>query len=484
MVRPEERPMADREPLRAVDSAWLRMDRPGTTADIVALLAFARRLPLEEILRVVETRLLSVERFRQRIAGAETLEGPAWEPDPEFAISRHVAHVALPGAGPEELRALVGAVATEPLDASRPLWRMVLADLPGAGSALVVKLHHCLGDGYALVAVLLSLADEPPADAPPPRAGSSFRDVSLRHGLGQALGLGVGLGLENVARAVALGRDAVDVGRSLVRMALLPRDPPTVLARTPTGVRRAAWTPAFPLPRLRAAAHARGATVNDLVVAAIAGAVRGSLAAVGEPVDRLEVRALVPVNLRAGRPDPSRPEALGNQFGLVYLDLPVHLGAAADRLAEVRARVAVLKRSPDAVASYGVLAALGLLPPSLHRLGADFFARKASLVLTNVPGPRRALHLAGRRLGQMMFWVPHPSTLGLGVSILSYAGEVRVGVRADEAVVLDPADLAGRLEPELAALGMAAAPAAVRRPKRRGHRAHAHAHEHAHAHAP
>jgi diacylglycerol O-acyltransferase len=455
--------MATREPLRPVDTAWLRMDRPGTTADIVALFSFARRVPFEAILSVLQARLVPMVRFRQRIAAADALEGPVWEEDPEFALSRHVSHVVLPDGEPGSLRALVGAIATEPLDEGRPLWRMVLADVGGGGSALLVKLHHCLGDGFALVSVLFSLTDErTPAEAAAPRA-RSFRDVSLRQGIGPALGLG----LDSLNHALRLGGEAIDVARSLVRMATLPRDPPTVLSREPLGIRRAAWTSAVPLARLKTAAHARGATVNDMLVAAISGALRGALAAADQPVDR-DVRAMVPVNLRAGRPDPSRPDDLGNRFGLVYLDLPIHLASPAERLAEVQARVAVLKRSTDAVAAYGVLGAFGLLPPALHRLGTEFFARKASLVLTNVPGPRRALHLAGHRLGEMVFWVPHPATLGLGVSILSYAGGVRVGIRADRAIVLDPADLAGRVEAEMALLDPTEerAPAPARRRRR------------------
>jgi diacylglycerol O-acyltransferase len=123
----------------------------------------------------------------------------------------------------------------------------------------------------------------------------------------------------------------------------------------------------------------------------------------------------------------------------------------------VHQRTTVLKGRPDAIAAFGVLAALGRLP-ALAPWATTFFARKASVVITNVPGPRHRLHLAGHRIEHALFWVPHPATLGVGISVLTYAGEVRIGVRADEAVMPDPADLVARFEHELVAFESAAVP--------------------------
>jgi diacylglycerol O-acyltransferase len=219
-------------------------------------------------------------------------------------------------------------------------------------------------------------------------------------------------------------------------MALLPPDPRTCLSRTLSGTRRVAFSRPLPLADLRDRARRLGATVNELLIAAVAGALREVLVAAGDaPAD---VRALVPVNLRDRLPDAGTP--LGNRFGLVFLQLPVGAADAAERLALVRARTAELKRSADAVVTWAVLAAVGHLP-ALEQLVIEFFARKASLVVTNVPGPRAPLHLAGREIGQIMFNVPHPGTLGLGVSVLSYAGGVTIGARADAAPMPDPGAL-------------------------------------------
>jgi diacylglycerol O-acyltransferase len=234
-------------------------------------------------------------------------------------------------------------------------------------------------------------------------------------------------------------------------MALLPPARPTVLGRPLTGERRAAWSRALPLATLREIARAHGATVNDVLAAALSGALRGHLAARGEDVDRFDVRALVPVNLRSQLPA-ALDGALGNLFGLVFLELPVHAGRARDRLALVSARMAELKRSPDAIVSYAVLELIGHLPGPLEWLVTEFFSRKASLVVTNVPGPRTPLHLAGHLIRRIAFCVPHPAALGLGVSMMSYAGEVRVGARADVGVMPDPHDLVDRIGSEVAAL--------------------------------
>jgi diacylglycerol O-acyltransferase len=429
------------ELMRRVDAAWLHMDRPRNTADIVALLGFARQVPYARIRALIEERLLSNLRFRQRIR--EGRLGPAWEVDPGFKLDRHLEQV--PGGRTEALPEVLGEVATAPLDPAHPPWRIEIVGGRGdEGTALVVKLHHCMGDGHALVGLLCGLADEVPAEAPAPRA---FRGLAFaREGWGALARAAL-----DPRAAVRLARDAGAFAASLARMVLRRRDQETILSRPHTGVRRVAWTDGIPLDVLRQAARRAGATVNELVLAALAGALRNVLAGAGEDVDALEPRALVPVNTRSG---PAGP-ALGNAFGLVFLELPVRLPTAPARLAAIRERFAALRRSPDALVTLSLLGAFGLMPSPIEQLGLSFFARRASLVVTNVAGPREPLHLAGERLDRLMFWVPHPATLNVGVSVLSYAGEVRLGVRADTAALPDPGLLAHAFEVELGAFGVA-----------------------------
>ena len=166
-----------------------------------------------------------------------------------------------------------------------------------------------------------------------------------------------------------------------------------------------------------------GATANDALVAA--GALRRYLESRGEPTSGLAIRASVPVNLRP--PDQShRP---GNSFGLVLLSLPVGIVDPVRRLRAIREEMDGIKRSPEALVAFSVLSVLGVAPVEVEPLGLRFFGGQTTAVLTNVPGPGEPLHLAGSKLGRMMFWVPQSGHLGLGISILSYAGRVRARVK-------------------------------------------------------
>jgi diacylglycerol O-acyltransferase len=317
------------------------------------------------------------------------------------------------GQGLDALRPLVDEVVQKPLDPRHPLWRIHLVELDGQG-ALIAKVHHCIGDGFALLGLLRRLADEatPHAEASP----------------------------KLPERALNLWRFA----QAVLDVMTLGADSTTVLKHPLRGERHVAWSRAFSLNRVRAEAHRRDVKINDLLIAVLTGALREQLRASGARVNEIDVRALVPVNLRSPGDD-----TLGNRFGLVFLPLPVRERSTMKRLQIVAETMRALKHWPDAMAVYAVLQTLGWLPGATVRAVTQFFARKASLVITNLPGPEEALSLAGHRIAHVLFWVPHPARLGLGVSILSYAGEVRIGVRADTAVMRNPADLIRRFERDL-----------------------------------
>ncbi len=430
------------ERMRRVDAAWLHMDRPENPADIVSMFTFDEAIDPARVHQIVSERLLTHHpRFRQRIAEASLGAAPLWEWHEGFDVARHFFRRELPLGDREALARLLGEISSKPLDPTLPLWRVTVANA-GRRSAVITKLHHCMGDGFALVSLFLALSDEGAAEPPLPRRQHTFRDLRTLRAPAALLAA-----LRDPARALAVAREAVDVGRSLTRMTLLPNGASAVLARRLSGVRRIAWTRPIKLERLQAAAHATGATVNELLMAALSGALRDVLAAAGEPVDGITLRALVPVNMRDDRSAAVR--ALGNHFGLVFLDMPVGLTSPAARLQAVRENAATVRGSPDTLVAFAVLGALGLMPRALEKLGADFFSRKASLVVTNVAGPQQPLHFLGHAVDRMLFWVPHPGKLGLGVSLMSYAGSVTIGVRADVAVLPDPAALARGVEEQI-----------------------------------
>ncbi len=432
------------QPMTGGDAAWYRMDRTRNEGDVLALLSFAGAVDFARLREVVERRLLRVERFCDRPvprwAGL-----PAWEHDPGFALSRHLSRVQLAAGG---LRDFLGEVTSSRLDGAHPLWRLWLVEEAGGETALVAKVHHCLGDGFALIALLLALADEQVRDAAPaPRVAPPERHPRS--------------GAFPGAEAMAAIRDAAEFGAALARLTALPYDPADVSAPRLSGVRRVAWSGAVSLDAVHAAAHAAGATVNDLIVAAVAGALRSWLLAAARPVTRT-ARAFVPVNFRDGRPDLSVDPTLGNRFGLLAVPLPVHLAAPRARLEALRREITWLREQPDALVARDLMALFGWAPDLVHHALTTFFARKTSLVLTNLAGPATRLHVAGQALSRLVFWVPHPCNLGLGVSVISYAGELRLGVRSDVAILSDPADLVARIGDELTLLGVGAGEAAAR----------------------
>jgi diacylglycerol O-acyltransferase len=239
-------------------------------------------------------------------------------------------------------------------------------------------------------------------------------------------------------------QEARDVVTALGHLLLMPFDPPTCLRGALTGERRVAWSRAIPLERVKAIAHARVGTVNDVLMGALTGALRRYM--IERDPCALRVRAIVPVNLR---PESGYDESHGNWFGLVFPELPLDVADADGRLSAVESEMQRIKGSQEAVVALGILAALGRSPTVIDHVVQEIFARKATLVVTNVPGPRRKLQIAGRTIEDMWFWVPHPCGLAVGASIMSYAGNLRVGIRTDAGVVKDPETIARYFEEEL-----------------------------------
>lgn len=407
---------AKTERLSFADTAWLRMDSPTNPMIITALATYDEPLPLDEVESFIQTKLLPVTRFRQRLA----LHPARWEIDADLDWTGQLHHVALPEPGDDrELERLVSDVMSRPLDPRRPLWEIHLVDGYGKGSALVVRVHHALADGIALVRLLGVLTGD---------GSPSVRPIAH----------------EDRNALVRGGRAVVAAGR----LVALPGDPKTSLKGRLGTIKRAAFTRAIPLVDLKAIAHARGAKLNDVFATIVAGGLRRRLAARGEIREGLEVRAVVPVNLR---PD-AGPFTLGNRFGLVFLALPLWIDSPEDRLREIVRRTHALKDSEEAVVTFAILEAMAVAGETIDNLIVDIFQTKATLVMTSVPGPLHPVTFAGGRVRSFVFWAPQAGRLGLGVSILSYAGEVRIGVASDARALPEPGEIARGIEAELAAL--------------------------------
>lgn len=428
-----------RQPLTAADGAWWRMDHPTNPMTITGVFTFAAPLPFEALRALLEARLLAYGRFRQRVVDAGGATTPAWEDDPDFSLDRHFTRATLPAGDDQHvaLQQLVSELMSETLPADRPPWLFTYVEGYHGSGALVARVHHCIGDGISLVQVLLNLADEPPA-APPVAVGARERrgtGVALddappdepRNALLRAI-------VGPPARLLSAARIGGGFASVLGRLLDLRADPDTPLRGQLGRSKRAAWSHPIPLAEVKRIAQAAGGTLNDVLLSAVSGALRGYLEQHGRRAAGLTLRAVVPVNLRAA----DDLASLGNKFGMVFLPLPVGLAHPIERLRATKRHMDRIKRSPEAVVVFGLLQAFGKTTAAALVTAVNLLGRRASAVMTNVPGPRERIRFCGVDVDSMMFWVPQSGRLGLGVSILSYAGEVRIGIASDGGLVPDP----------------------------------------------
>ena len=435
------------ERMSRVDHAWLRMDSDANLMMIVGFWLLEPKLTLAELTDRIQTALLAYPRFRQKVV--EDDAGASWVEDEHFDIGHHVTREALRarhGEAPlDALKRRVAELATQPLDPSRPLWQFhLIEDLDGTQSAMICRIHHCIGDGIALISVTLSIADggKPPPQRKPREPRESEHDWIADTLVKPFVDFTVkGLHMLGSADAAQIG---LQVMQDAAALALMADDSPTRLKGTATPGKRVAWGEPLPLDDVKAVSKAYGVSINDVLLAAVAGAIGRYLESKGDDTSGQEIRAMVPVNLRPIE----EAYQLGNRFGLVPLVLPIGIAHPAERLYAVHARMNALKGSYQPLLAFGVLALSGLMVKPMQDLITGVFAKKATAVMTNVPGPREPLHFCGRTVNQVMFWVPQSGDIGMGVSILSYAGGVQFGLITDAKMCPDPEAIVARFAPE------------------------------------
>jgi diacylglycerol O-acyltransferase len=419
------------------DAAWLRMDSPTNLMVINSLLFFETtpdwdRLRANHVERIVER----FPRFRQIAHPGGALNGAHWEDDPQFDPDDHFHRLALPApADLETLKALVGDLVTAPLDHGRPLWEVHLIEGVGDGAVLLTRVHHAVADGIALARVMLSATDG--GDPGPGVGGDGHRTSAfgaLLHG-----------GISAVAHPRrAATRGLADAG-TLTKLLWPGGEDSRVLKGDGHVGHHVAWSTPVELWRVKHTADAYRVTVNDVLMAALAGALRARILAAGAEPERLH--ALVPLNLRPL--DEPVSADLGNHFGLVLADLPVDMGDPVDRLWEVNRRMDAIKRSDEGAISYGILDLMGRAPTEVETRLLEYFTSKASMVVTNVRGPQRTISLAGTPVAGTLVWAPCSGDMRMTVSIFSYAGKVTVGFLTDAGIMPDPQPLADTFRREL-----------------------------------
>jgi diacylglycerol O-acyltransferase len=352
-----------------------------------------------------------------------------------------------------------------PLDPRHPLWQFHLVEDYDGGSAIIARIHHCIGDGIALISVMLSITD---GGIDPPQAHKKHHDDDaadhdwladavlkpLSDLASKAIAM-YGGGLVKAADMLAgpqqpllgskdMARTGLKVVNDVAALALMPDDSPTLLKGKPKGRKVVAWSEPMSLEHVKTIGKGLGCTVNDVLLSCVAGAIGDYLLAQGQDPAGKEIRAMVPVNLRPLE----KAWQLGNRFGLAPLVLPIGVANPVERVYAVRQRMSDMKGSYQPLLAFAVLSVSGLFIKPLQDAILGLFAKKATAVMTNVPGPVVPLKFCGSTLHQNMFWVPSSGDIGVGVSILSYGGGVQFGLITDEGLCPEPQRIVDSFEPE------------------------------------
>jgi len=477
------RPMSAQDaprPMSAQDALWLTMDRPNNLMVIDGVLLLDSEPDWDALVTATIERV--IDRFpvfgcRARLGDS----GWVWQPDPQFHLDRHLRRVHLPEpAGMPELELYVAEQRSRPLDRDRPLWDLSLVehvtlDDGRAGAALICRFHHAIADGVRLTQVMLSLCDTTDAHVtamvarsrPPmgPRgiasavAGATAEAIAdaaravarsaatltrdTRHALESTWEIG-GEVLRSPGRLVdafeAIGLDNrwANTTASVAKLALRGTTVRTVWTGTPGPHKSVAWSPRLALDDVKAIGRHHDATVNDVLLTAVAGGLRRYLHARGiDDVD--EIEWMVPVNLVPIAEN--LPEDLGNFFALVMAVLPLDPGDPIERLRRTRARMDRIKRSEEPIITFGMQRGISAAPRPVSTALTDFFANKAVGVLTNVPGPRAPLTFAGAEVHQVIGFAPSSGNQPMTCTVFSYAGTVTIGFATDTSLVPDPREL-------------------------------------------
>ena len=451
--------------LTGLDSSFLHLEDATSHMHVASVMVFeGPPPPYDELLAAFERRLPLVPRYRQRLAFVPLGQGrPKWVDDPHLNLRYHVRSTALPSPGSEhQLKDLAGRVFSQQLDRDKPLWEVWLVEgLADDRFAVLSKTHHALVDGISGVDIVSVLFDTSPEPAAPPDPGDRWLPRPLPSAaqlLGEALveRATVPGEITRTVRAIVRGprrilEGARDAAVGLGAMAWAGLNPaPASPYNKPIGPhRRFTWVRAD-LNDVKAIKDALGGTVNDVVLATVAGGLGKHLRRRGQNTDGLELKAMVPVSVRQ---DVERG-ALGNRVAAMMAPLPVWCQEPVARLDIVSEQLKDLKSGSQAVGAQVLTDLSGFAPPTIMGQASRLMSRQRffNLVVTNVPGPQFPLYLLGRRMLDPFPMVPLASGQGVGVALLSYNGRINFGLVGDFDLLWDLDDLALDMEDALAEL--------------------------------
>ena len=401
------------------DHAWHRMDTDKNLMVINSILLFEGPVDMERLVSTIALRLPNYPRFTQKVVSNGGR--PHWVEDDQFNIEAHIKLEKMEQeVSREELQGHLTRLAHQPLQEGRPMWHMTVLDRVNGGHAIVFRVHHCITDGLGLVHVLNHLTDDNGLHGRTPSpVGHPHKAAVVQNA---------------VCSAVARGISNLKIAFHISRLSMLWPDAKTSLKNHMHGEKQLVWLPPLEMERVRAMSKRMGVTLNDVWVSAVSGALRKYLEERGEKVDGRALRAAVTFNLR----EKANAFQLGNEFGLVAVDLPTNVDNAVTRLRESSARMTAIKRSHQPRATMAFLSIAGYLPTALQHFALNLFTSRGSVVLTNIEGPGGRRYLAGSRMTDLICWVPQAGKLGVGLAFISYAGQIQLALFVDKDQVPNP----------------------------------------------
>jgi diacylglycerol O-acyltransferase / wax synthase len=478
------------------DLTWLLMDEPHNLMHVNGLIGFDELPDIEIVTDLVMERMVRKYRVLSQVA-VQRNGVWMWEDDHDFDIGRHIRRVELDDLGSEAVGGYVSAQFSVPFDRSRPLWEIqILAGPDGdrAGGYVYSRFHHGLGDGIRLVQMLLGLCD--PADGAIPEPVGRNATGEHHHPLERVLHVVEQTVSDTIDYVGHAGQQVASAGRTLMSTTNplglshhlgdafdLVRHPDRLVDAL-TGIasvdnassnswreigrmllsdghdaeawsghagvdKSVAWIEGFPLDGLRQAARARGATLNDVLLAAVSLALTEYLAERGVS-EVTDLSWMMPVSLQPI--DAALPDRLGNHFVVVMLSMPLGIVEPGDLIDEIHRRTTRLKHSVEPLVAFGVQRVVAESPSAIARRVTEFFTGKTVGQLTNVPGPRVAMTMAGTPVRSIFGWVPTSGDQPLGVCLFTYDGRLSVGVATDARMIPDPTHFAELVQRHLAEL--------------------------------
>jgi diacylglycerol O-acyltransferase len=437
--------------LNNVDLAWFRMDNPANPMMITVVIKLDGQINYDRFIETIDMTLGRYRRFKQRIIRPRGFfQRPYWEDVPGYRVEDHVERVTLqPPADEISLQELVSQKMNTVLDRAQPLWKMTLVDNYSEGSAIIARVHHVIADGISLMQVFMQMAKKSP-DEPAnqvqvndPKRDERQADPPIPPATMPAIEDGQ-MSLDSIAKSskpspspfkpISAGmKTSAHIAAAIARIIFRPPDPPTLLKGPLEKNKKAVWSMPYSMPEFRKIAQQNNATPNDVFIAIASGAIRQYITLRHDNRVR-NIRGFVMVNLRRRFFDLE----LGNKFGLIFLTLPIKHDQLQERLHVVKNGMDRLKESSEYDATYRILNILGMLPEWVEYLATKILDTKGSIVITNVPGSRQQLYLAGSPINSIIGWAPESGRIGVGVSFLSYNERAWIGVSADTGEVPDP----------------------------------------------